>query len=316
MSHPIAAAALAVGFLDAKPATGHPLDFWRETLNRIPFGKILSMEHRPEYISGWPSETTIWSATRQTPPFTPWPARYGEVSGYYTTLNENEKRENAWAQSVRDMEYEVIDNPIIPRRAMAIRAGLGVPGLFGPMITPLHGSFVYIGTIMVRMIPPEGTRGPEYDRSPGCEKCGNCAEACPTGAITSDGVDQTKCLRKDMNYLDDIPEEHYSLMGRRIMGCDACQLVCPHNREVAAVTPSAEMIAPFGLEELLVGPDVDAIAARITSHYTDRAKLRIQAVLAAANTGRADLLPHIRKFLDSEEETLRRVARWAVDKLG
>ncbi|MDR1621694.1 MAG: hypothetical protein LBS00_04900, partial [Synergistaceae bacterium] len=79
MTHPIAAAALAAGFLDAKPATAHPLDFWRETLDRLPFGKIFSMEHRPEAFSGWPvSETTIWSATLATPPFNPWPDGYGE----------------------------------------------------------------------------------------------------------------------------------------------------------------------------------------------------------------------------------------------
>ena len=56
MFHPIADAALAAGFLDVKPATGHPLDFWRETMDGIPFGKILPMEHRPEVLSGWPEE--------------------------------------------------------------------------------------------------------------------------------------------------------------------------------------------------------------------------------------------------------------------
>ena len=316
MSHPIAAAALAAGFLDVKPATGHPLDFWRETLDRIPFGKVFSMEHRPEELSGWSSETTIWSATLSAPPFAPWPDGYGEVSGYYMALGENGRKETAWAQAVRDMGYEVIDNPQLPSRAIAIRAGLGISGLFGPMITPLHGSFVDIGTIIVRMIPPDGTRGPEHDRSPVCEKCGNCVSACPTGAITSDGVDQMKCLQMIMYYPDSMPEEHYSLMGRRIVGCDACQLVCPHNRNIAAIVPSAEIIAPFKLGELLAEPNTDAIASRITAHFTNITKLRIQSVLAAANTGRTDLLPNIYKFADSEEETLRRVFDWATKKLA
>ena len=315
MSHPIADAALAAGFLDVKPATGDSLDFWRETMDGIPLGKIITLEHRPEVLSGWPTETTVWSATMATPPFTPWPAGYGEVSSYYAALSKAEKKEATWKQAVKDMGYEVADNPRLPRRALAIRAGLGVPGLFGPLITPLHGSFVYIGTIVVRMAPPDGTYGPEHDRSPGCERCGNCVEACPTGAITKEGVDQMKCLRKDMGYPDDMPETHYSLMGRRIMGCDTCQRVCPHNREIVSVTPSAEMVAPFRLEELFNGPDTDAISARITKNYTNRTGILIQSVLAAANTGRTDLLPSIHKFVDDENGTLRRVSRWAIEKL-
>jgi epoxyqueuosine reductase len=125
-----------------------------------------------------------------------------------------------------------------------------------------------------------------------------------------------KCLRKDMSYPDDMPEEHYSLMGRRIMGCDACQRACPHNREITPVAPSAEMVAPFKLEELLAGPDTNAISARISTNYTNKTRIRIQSVLAAANTGRTDLLPHIRKFADEEEGTLRRVSRWAIEKLA
>ena len=319
MIHPIAAAAFSAGCLDVKPATAHPLDFWRETLDKIPFGKFFSMEHRPEAISGWAvDETTIWSATIAAPPFTPWPDGYGEVVGYYLAVCEAEKKMAAWEQAVMDMGYEVTGNLRLrlPSRAMAIRAGLGIPGLFGPMITPLHGSFVYIGALLVRMTPPEGTRGPEHDRSDGCEKCGKCASACPTGAITDDGVDQTKCLRYYMGYPNDMPEESYSLMGRLMIGCDACQRVCPHNSGIVPVIPSAEITAPFRLEELLTAPDLDAVAARVSAAFTNKTKLQIQSVLAAANTGRTDLLPHIRKLADEEEGTLRRVSEWAIKKLA
>jgi epoxyqueuosine reductase len=274
------------------------------------------MEHCPEVLSGWPNETTVWSATLAKPPFTPWPDGYGEVSSNYATLVESGKSEETWKQAVKDMGYEVLDNPRLPRRALAIRAGLGVSGLFGPLITPLHGSFVYIGTIVVRMAPPDGANGPEHDRSPGCERCGNCIDACPTGAITSEGLNHMKCLRMDMSNTDNMPEEHYSLMGRRIMGCDACQRVCPHNCGIIPETPSAEVIAPFKLEALLSEPDIDAISARITASYTNKTRIQIQSVLAAANTGRSDLLPYISKFADDEDGTLRRASRWAIERLS
>jgi len=317
MSHPIATAALAAGFLDVKPATGHPFDFWRKTLDSIPFGEIFTMEHRPEAISGWPvNETTIWSATAAAPPFATWPDGYGEVPGYYTAIGEIKNKEAAWVQAVKDMGCEVRDNFRLPARAAAIRAGLGISGLSGPMITPLHGSFVYIAMILVRMTPPEEARGPEHDRSPACERCGRCIEVCPTGAITGEGLDQMKCLRKDVLHSDDMPEEHYSQMGRRVVGCDTCQRACPRNREITPVPPPAEIIAPFKLEELLAGPDMDAIVSRITQVYSNKTKLQMQAILAAANTGRTDLLPQIRKFTDNEEEILRRVSLWAIKKLA
>jgi epoxyqueuosine reductase len=316
MTHPIAVAALAAGFLDVKPATAHPLDFWRETLDRLPFGKIFSMEHRPEALSGWPAaETTIWSAILPTPPFNPWPDGYGEVSSYYTGLREAAQKKSVWEQAVKDMGYEVLGKPLLPFRAIAVRAGLGVTGLFGPLITPLYGSFVSISTLRVRAAPPKEARGPEYDRSPGCERCGKCAEACPTGAITEDGFDAMKCLRKDIEFPDHMPEEHFPLMERRIMGCDTCQRVCPHNRKIASVNSNEDQIAPFGLGNLIAAPDIDAIAARITKYFTRKTTIHIQAVLAAANTARTDLAPRIQALTD-DDAALRRAAGWALKKLS
>jgi epoxyqueuosine reductase len=190
-----------------------------------------------------------------------------------------------------------------------------VAGLFGPLITPRHGSFVSISTLLVRAAPPKEACGPEHDRSPSCELCGKCAEACPAGAITRDGLDAMKCLRKDMEYPADMPEEHFPLMGRRVMGCDTCQRVCPHNRKIADLNPGEDQIMPFRLEDLISAPDVDAIAARITTYFTKKTTIQIQAILAAANTGKADLAPRIRA-LEGDDATLHRAAVWALEKLS
>lgn len=43
--------------------------------------------------------------------------------------------------------------------------------------------------------------------------------------------------------------------------------------------------------------------------------IKSQAVLAAANTGRKDLLPLIEDLIDNEDESLDKRARWAVKRL-
>ena len=316
MTHPIQKAALAAGFSGAKPATAHPLEFWRERLASLPLGKFLSFEHRPEAACGWPvEETTVWCATFAAPSFEPWPEGYGEVCNYYMRSQEARGPVEAWASAVREADLEVVVEPRLPHRAIAVRAGLGVPGLFGPLITPRHGSFVYLATLLVRTPPSEGTPGPECDASSGCEKCGLCRDACPAGAISENGVDALKCLRYDMGDPKKTPEEHYALMGRRIMGCDECQRACPHNRDIALVRPEERRIAPFKLENLLTNPDMDAIAALIGNNYARKGRIQTQAALAAANTGRADLAPALERFLEDEYAPLRRAARWALDRL-
>jgi epoxyqueuosine reductase len=314
--HPIALAARAAGFIEAKPATAYPFNLWKEKLAALPLGQYLEMDHRPETQCGWPvAETTLWAATFPAPPLSEWPEGYGEVSSYYLRERDADASCRAWAQAVRALGYEVVAGPDLPDRAVAMRAGLGVHGLFGPMITPTHGSFVVIATLLVHAAPPEGAPGPENDPSPGCARCGKCRSACPTGAIGEHGVDALQCLRNDMGHPEFMPESHYALMGRRIHGCDTCQRACPSNRAVPCVAPTPEQIAPFKLEALLAEPDLRAIGARIDPAYARKERMQRQAALAAANTGRRDLLPRIRPLAESEDEPLRKAARWAIEQL-
>ena len=84
MSLTIRDAALKLGFIDAKPATGHPFDVWRNRLMSIPLGQYMSFEHCPVNASGWPlEEITVWVAIAPTPPMAQWPDGCGEIGGYY-----------------------------------------------------------------------------------------------------------------------------------------------------------------------------------------------------------------------------------------
>jgi len=43
--------------------------------------------------------------------------------------------------------------------------------------------------------------------------------------------------------------------------------------------------------------------------------VKTQAALAAANTGRKDLLPLVEALIGSEDAALDKIARWAADRL-
>ena len=309
----IRSSALNLGYINALPVTGHPFDVW---LNRIKGTHLegLSFAYDPVKVSSWPLEDiTIWVAIAPAPPISKWPDGHGEICSHYIFLETSRARRIAWEDSAIAMGYEIIRDAFLPVRAAAIRAGLGVHGLNGLMIAPDHGSFIDISVLLVRAAPPKEAKGPEYDLSSGCCNCGACMRACPNGAISESGVNTSVCLRHYMNKLELLPEEDYPNMGRRILGCDTCQHACPSNANLERVPPSAELINCTKLEELLTKPTAGRILN--VERYQKEAFFMSQAVLAAANTGRKDLLPLVEALTDSEDAVLSKMAKWAVSCL-
>jgi len=311
MTQDIRKAALKHGYINAGLVTGHPFELWR---NRVQGTYAESFAHiyDPAKAIGWPlDEITLWVAIAPTPPIS-WPESCGEIGAFYMNPQVKKDRRKAWADDIEAMGYEINRGAFLPERAAAIRAGLGVHGLNGLLIAPDYGSFVYINVLAVRTAPPQDARGPEYDLSQGCGNCGACISACPTGAISENGLNTHICLRSYMNELDKLPQDAYSKMGRRIYGCDACQLACPHNANLERTQPSAEMEACMQLEELLTNPTVGGVIqnGQLTESY-----VKSQAALAAANTGREDLLPLVEALTGSDDANIKKMAQWAASRL-
>lgn len=316
MNHPIKEAAIASGFFTAAPATGHPFEVWRKRLDSIPQGKYTNFDHCPEKQCPWPAdEITVWCAAMETPPFYGWPDGYGEIASYYMHIPAFNKCLKTWENTITAMGYEVVIEPILPVRAAAIRAGLGVHGLSGLLITPEKGTFVFLAAILVHMPPPEGTPGPENDLSPGCSRCGACEKACPAGAISENGVDALQCLRNYMNWPEYMPDDMQSKMGEYLWGCDICQKACPHNQSLPHVLPSPEQYEPFKLEDVLTEPDEEAITALTGKYVARKKRLQRQAIYSAVYADRVDLYPLILKLENSDDPSITRAVRWAAEKL-
>ena len=137
------------------------------------------------------------------------------------------------------------DTAPLLERYWAVKAGLGFIGFNRQLIIPGKGSYFFLGVLAVN-IDLETT---PHDMPLSCGGCKRCLLACPTGALTRDGIDCRRCLSYlTIEHRGPIPEEMAQKLGRRIYGCDTCQQVCPHNRfaestEETAFDMSAEVAA-------------------------------------------------------------------------
>lgn len=130
------------------------------------------------------------------------------------------------------------DNSPVPELAAAELAGVGCRGRHGLRIVPPYGSYVFLGTVLTDL--PLASTGPAQKTL--CpETCRACQRACPTGALTDQGCDISKCLSELTQKKGDLPPEVAAQIkaSPTVWGCDLCQRACPWNQK-AALTPLPE----------------------------------------------------------------------------
>lgn len=114
-----------------------------------------------------------------------------------------------------------VDHSPIDEINAAARAGLGLIGANGLLITEKYSSFVFIGEIITDAQIECGVREVSL-----CEGCRLCLNACPVGC------DKVGCLSATTQKKGELTEDEKELILScgSAWGCDICQKICPHTK--------------------------------------------------------------------------------------
>lgn len=146
-----------------------------------------------------------------------------------------------------------------------------------------------------------------------CGSCRKCIDACPTNALEDGVFHRERCLRNWQMSGQPIPEELRAHMGNRLIGCDTCQWVCPHNAPA-----KGDSHPQVSLEALLCTPKETALALRprIGVNLTIPNRVLGQACLIAGCSGRKMLLPLLEQLACHPSPAVAAHAKWAIERLN
>lgn len=110
------------------------------------------------------------------------------------------------------------DHSPIDERDAALRAGLGVLGKNGLLITEKYSSYVFLGELITNAQIPCFSNEPKT-----CESCIRCVSACPRDSLGC-------CLSEVTQKKGELSPNEKSAIAHynTAWGCDICQRVCPY----------------------------------------------------------------------------------------
>lgn len=236
------------------------------------------------------------------------------VDSYYFASNAAYHAARALEQRLTEAGCFARANVPYPAREAAVRAGMGLIGHSGMLITQQFGTRVVI-VLMATDIPRTGEAMARPEQA--CLRCGRCAAACPSGAIDEGGMRHPeRCMRNFMMEGVTAPEPLRGKMGMRLIGCDICQRVCPMQPRLPEQRDEGFSLCDFvTADEAAFSQSVSRLAERIGRNAARPQRVRAQAALLAGNSGNPSYLPVLSVWARSEFEAVRSHAAWAIERL-
>ncbi len=246
-------------------------------------------------------------------------ATYAQGDDYHDVVKKKIKRLARWfAETTGEAVKVFVDTAPVMEKPLAAAAGLGWQGKHTNLVSRKAGSWTFLAAIYTSApLPADApTRG-------GCGSCVKCLEACPTGAFTGPyRLDARRCVSYlTIEHQGPIPHEFRKLLGNRIYGCDDCLAVCPWNKYARAAHEMAYrgvmLQRPLLAHFLQIESDEDfrEIFAKSPIKRVGRGRFLRNVLIAAGNSGLADLTPLVRERLVDPDPVTRGAAIWALAQL-
>lgn len=133
------------------------------------------------------------------------------------------------------------DTSPVMEKELARLAGLGFRGRNTLIISPVFGSWFFIGglTLNFAVEPDKPMELPEFSckikngggKESGCGSCRICEKVCPAGALSGGRIDQSKCAAfLTTQSKSQLFNSDKALLPQYSYGCDICQEHCPYNK--------------------------------------------------------------------------------------
>ena len=249
-------------------------------------------------------------------------ARYAWGDDYHELLKPRLRRfaDALTPLAGREVRTRVfVDDGPMNDRAAAARSGLGWFGKNTNILTPTHGSWVFLGQVITDL-----ELEPDAPLAKTCGNCVRCIDDCPTGAIVAPYViDNRKCISfLTIELRGAIPRDLRPLVGAWVFGCDICQDVCPVNRKARLGGETAfRQRGDFAAPQLipLLELDEQRFRERFRGSPIKRAKLsglKRNACVALGNLGDAAAIPALAAALADDDALVRSHAAWALGRIG
>ncbi len=149
-----------------------------------------------------------------------------------------------------------VDTAPVMEKYWACRCGLGWIGRNRQLIIPGEGSAFFLSEILLTVeadaydIPIGGDDDFQFSifKFQLCKACHRCLDACPTGALTNEGLDARRCLSYlTIEHRGELPADVRPHLSECFYGCDRCMKACPHYRPIASPVddfrPSPQLLA-------------------------------------------------------------------------
>jgi epoxyqueuosine reductase len=211
-----------------------------------------------------------------------------------------------------------VDTAPVMEKPLAQAAGLGWIGKHTNLVSRNHGSWVFLASIFTTV--DLAADAAEVDH---CGSCRACLDACPTDAFPAPyQIDARRCI----SYLTienkgPIPHEFRTAIGNRVYGCDDCLAACPWNKYAQAAR-EAKLVAREDMRSPPLSRFLAMDDAAFRAFFSGSPVKRIgrdrflrNALIAAGNSGEADLVPPCEALLQDASPLVRGAAVWALSQL-
>ncbi len=188
-------------------------------------------------------------------PFKKFPKDHAVIDSYYLSSNKIYHLKVAIEKHLGS--YNVI-KPSIPYKNLFLESGIGILLKNGLISIPPFGTRVVLEAIEINQ-PIEIERNQNnrlYSKQQqdkemaNCEACLKCIFSCPSKALSQSDFHFEKCIRFLM---DDPYKNHETLVSLKanFLGCEICQNVCPHNKDIEKIDVPNALLKELNIEKLI-----------------------------------------------------------------